>query len=280
MRIQTLKRMYNSALKKTGNRLVFRGIVLLFFLTFLNSFDHLYANQREIVPSIDVIVINDTTGSMFFNDPALVRRLATLMFVDLLSPQDRFHLISYNNSAYHVFPSSADFENATPSAKEAIKSVHPTENVWYSNQGTYHPVALEAALEVLKKSGSSKKIIIWLTDGVMHLGDESKRKPFVEKLAQTQAKLKEILINIESGQETYIHKPDEQIIFPIILRLDKEEWDMLEEEIYSALYGSFSTLHELEKREDSEFEYGFTNVQPNAAEKKVFVVENTFHLPF
>ncbi|HAG08943.1 MAG TPA: hypothetical protein DCK87_05190 [Desulfotomaculum sp.] len=112
-------------------------------------------------PVVDVALVIDCSGSMQYNDPDGLRKVAAKQFIDLVQPGDKIAVIGFNDSAY-VF--GALQEVNTPEDRETLKQAVDETFDW---GGTDIGDGLltgkdELEIDVLPEV---RKAIILLTDG-------------------------------------------------------------------------------------------------------------------
>lgn len=122
--------------------------------------------QARILPK-QIVFVLDRTGSMQANNKMVQAKAALKHCLSGLNAQDRFGLLTFNESA-DLFQNS--LLPATPeNLAKAQKFVEETE----ASGGTNIDEALKAGLALLKKETGTQKMLVFLTDGLPTVGETS-----------------------------------------------------------------------------------------------------------
>lgn len=120
--------------------------------------------RDRILPK-QVVFVLDRTGSMLENHKLEQARAALNFCLDSLNPQDRFDVVTFNESAdvmsTHLVTASAD----------NVRSAHRFVRNVEASGGTNIDEALRAALGVLKREEGRQKMVVFLTDGLPTVGE-------------------------------------------------------------------------------------------------------------
>ena len=155
-----------------GIKTVARVILLLLFFTFFEA-----AVVQEQFPSsrlgakMDVVFVLDNSGSMKKNDPNFLTRTAVETFLKEFSGDVHIGIVIFDEKAELILPltSTSDQE-----LSEKIKT--SLGRLDYQGRFTDIPAGIERALYELKQRGrrNAKKIIVFMTDGIVDTGDKAK----------------------------------------------------------------------------------------------------------
>lgn len=119
--------------------------------------------KQKILPK-QIVFVLDRTGSMS-GEKIQQARKALLFCLNTLRPEDRFNVITFNESP-DLFSRNLEPANAD-NVKRAVKFV---ENVEASG-GTNIDEALRSAMKQLSQERSRQKMIVFLTDGLATVGE-------------------------------------------------------------------------------------------------------------
>lgn len=136
---------------------------LLFVLLFLKNVSSVCAEETTTSEKIAVSLVIDTSGSMAETDPNNLRKTASEIFIDLLSPDDYLGVVMFSTDAVEAIPmqqvaSMENKENLKATLAPAITALGDTDYL----------KALQAAEYQLDSFAEQdvRKVIIFLTDGV------------------------------------------------------------------------------------------------------------------
>ncbi|MGE5561106.1 MAG: vWA domain-containing protein [Chloroflexota bacterium] len=133
---------------------------------------------------VDVVVLIDSSGSMSKSDPSQLSLTASRMMIDLLAPGDRIALIDFDTKATVLAPLTAVNDAAD---REALRGKLAKVR---ADGSTDYDAALTMAYDQLAdaKGDSSKRLVIFLTDGQPDPGGKASDQQFMnEYLAGLQA---------------------------------------------------------------------------------------------
>jgi Mg-chelatase subunit ChlD len=118
---------------------------------------------------IDIMLVLDNSGSMKTNDPHFLTREVVTSFVQDLAPGWRLGMIVFDKGAEIVEPLS---ELSTDVDRNRF--LQNLSRLNYKGQLTNSPAAIEKANYELRTKGRDKarKVIIFLTDGIVDLGNK------------------------------------------------------------------------------------------------------------
>jgi FHA domain/von Willebrand factor type A domain len=122
-------------------------------------------------PPKDIMLVLDNSGSMKKNDPQFLMRKMVSAFADGLAPDSRLGLVLFDEKVHRVLGlTAAD----TPDFKDTIGA--SLKRLDYSGKLTDIPAGVERAIYELRQLGrpEAKRIIIFLTDGIVDLGNRTR----------------------------------------------------------------------------------------------------------
>jgi len=158
----------------------------------------LIAQQRELDVSgkemLDAVLLLDSSGSMRITDPKKLRLEGIELFSQLLSPEDRLGIISFDDTARTI---------------RELNAFPPEERKTFGQQLSEIPdsggfsnikVAIEAAFEMLQKTGrpDASKIIVLFSDGKMETSSGDPTLLTVDLLEKVAYELKTKNIKVYS----------------------------------------------------------------------------------
>jgi Ca-activated chloride channel family protein len=120
--------------------------------------------KEKILPK-QVVFVLDRTGSMAANNKIEQARNALNFCLDKLNPNDRFDIITFNESADIM---AKGLLAATP---ENVRRGHRFVQGVEASGGTNIDEALRAALGLLKNAEGSHRMVVFLTDGLPTVGE-------------------------------------------------------------------------------------------------------------
>jgi hypothetical protein len=122
--------------------------------------------QSDHLP-VDVVIVLDSSGSMRANDPDFLRVPAAQMLIRLLRGEDRAAVVSFSDKAWPIRRLSPV---ATATQRDGLsESVNQVSN---RGMHTNLHAAVSGAVELINDSpGSQRKVMVFMTDGVMDVGD-------------------------------------------------------------------------------------------------------------
>ena len=122
------------------------------------------------VPAKDVIMVLDNSGSMKKNDPQFLANQAVNEFINQLDAETRIAIIIFDQSVRYALPMTEYSTDNLSAIKDSLKQLD------YKGKYTDSPAAMERAIYDLKTSGrpDAKKIIIFMTDGIVDTGNKEK----------------------------------------------------------------------------------------------------------
>ena len=118
----------------------------------------------------DVILVLDNSGSMKKNDPQFLASQAVNEFINKLDEQSRVGIIIFDQSVRVAIP-------LTPVSDETREHILKSlDQINYKGQYTDSPAAMERAIYDLKNNGrtDAKKLIVFMTDGIVDTGNADK----------------------------------------------------------------------------------------------------------
>jgi len=132
--------------------------------------------------AVDVVVVLDSSGSMRHNDPDMFRVPAAKLLFSLLQIQDRVAVVSFSDQGYPV-----SYLTALDGARQLKHVFAAVDKV--SSKGAFTNLygGLAAAQKVLRRDppdDGRKRAIIFMSDGVMDVGDPERDRVLRERLMQ------------------------------------------------------------------------------------------------
>ena len=117
---------------------------------------------------LDAVFVLDNSGSMRAHDPDFITRRVVQEFTRALAPDARVGMVAFDADARLLEPLAHQDE---PAARADFAA--SLAGVDYSGQRTNSPAGIERALYELKTGGrpEARKVIIFLTDGIIDTGD-------------------------------------------------------------------------------------------------------------
>ena len=137
----------------------------------------------------DIILVLDNSGSMKQNDPNFLTSQAVSEFINALDSSTRVAIIIFDQNVNLAVP----FTEVSAESREMI--LQSLDMINYRGQFTDSPNAVERAIYELKNNGreEAKKIIIFMTDGIVDTGDtaadQEKSKWLKDSLAPDAAEV-------------------------------------------------------------------------------------------
>ncbi len=118
----------------------------------------------------DVILVLDNSGSMIKNDPQFLTSRAVTEFINSLDEETRVAIIIFDQEAQLAVP----LTQVLPDTRATI--LQSLEKINYRGLFTDSPAAMERAIYNLKTEGreDAKKLIIFMTDGIVDTGDTNR----------------------------------------------------------------------------------------------------------
>lgn len=135
--------------------------------------------KEKILPK-QIVFVLDRTGSMQANNKMEQAKNALKFCLDNLNPNDRFNLITFNESADTLFKA------LVPATRENVVKAQRVVADLEASGGTNIDEALRAALNQLKSAEGTQKMVIFLTDGLPTVGETN-----VEKILDNVKRLNE-----------------------------------------------------------------------------------------
>ncbi len=126
-----------------------------------------YCQEKEVL-WLDIMIVLDNSGSMKKNDPNSLTQAVVKNFSKSLEKGSRLGLILFDKTAELAVPLS----DVSKSRDKFLKSM---EKVNYKGPLTNSPAGIERAIYELRNNGrqDARKIIIFLTDGIVDTGDKA-----------------------------------------------------------------------------------------------------------
>lgn len=132
--------------------------------------------------NMDVALVIDSSGSMQKTDPLSLRVPAAKLFISLLDKSDRAGIVSFSDKGYVLsdleYVNSQENKEKLFSAADRISADGLYTNLFEAFNSGY------AALSLHKES-AREKIIIFLSDGIMDVGNLDQDKHLTDTLANT-----------------------------------------------------------------------------------------------
>jgi len=118
----------------------------------------------------DVILVLDNSGSMKKNDPQFLTSRAVTEFINSLDDATRVAIIIFDQNVRITVP----LTDITSESRELI--LKSLEQINYKGLFTDSPAAIERAIYELKLNGreDAKKLIVFMTDGIVDTGDKDR----------------------------------------------------------------------------------------------------------
>jgi Mg-chelatase subunit ChlD len=119
---------------------------------------------------LDIVFVLDNSGSMRNNDPNFITKEVVTNFLGGIGKNSRLGMVIFDETANLVVPLlSAD------NAEVRARFLDSLDVIDFKGKFTNSPAGIERAIYELKANGrqDSKKIIIFLTDGIVDTGDKS-----------------------------------------------------------------------------------------------------------
>ena len=194
----------------------------------------------------DIVLVLDNSGSMKKNDPEFLAKQAVAEFIERMDASTKVSIIIFDQDIKVVAP----LTDASPEAKEDM--LQSISGIDYTGQLTNSPAAIERAIYDLKNGGRSdaKKIIIFMTDGIVDTGNEAR------DLEKTKW-LKEYLATDAADSEIHIfgiaftENADFELIQSLAQKTKGEYYRALEAEylqtVFDKLYALINQPPELEE---------------------------------
>jgi pSer/pThr/pTyr-binding forkhead associated (FHA) protein/Mg-chelatase subunit ChlD len=167
---------------------------------------------------LDVLFVVDNSGSMKKNDPEFITREVVTNFLNGLAGESRIGMVIFDQDARLVVPLT---DRAASQASGLF--VKGLDKVNYAGQFTNSPAGMERAIYELKVNGrnEAKKVIIFLTDGIVDTGDKrqdiEREKWLREDLARESKKAGIRIFGI-----AFTEKADVHLIQTLALETDGE----------------------------------------------------------
>ena len=119
---------------------------------------------------LDIVFVLDNSGSMRNNDPNFITKKVVTNFLDGLGEKSHLGMVIFDETANLVVPLTS-LDNAEVRARflESLDVIN------FKGKFTNSPAGIERAIYELKTNGrhDTKKIIIFLTDGIVDTGNKS-----------------------------------------------------------------------------------------------------------
>lgn len=133
---------------------------------------------------LDAIFVIDNSGSMQRNDPAFITRQVVRDFSAALPADARLGMVLFDRDARLVAPLAPAGE---PGTREALEEA--LGRVDFQGQLTHSPAGIERALYELRTNGrpGARKVIVFLTDGLIDTGDAKRDAEVGRWLRETLA---------------------------------------------------------------------------------------------
>ncbi len=145
---------------------------------------------NPVVPN-DVMLVLDNSGSMKQNDPKFLMREVVSSFAGQLPPDSRLGLVLFDEKVHLVLSfTAADAPDFQQKVEEALKRID------YRGKLTDIPAGVERGIYELRQQGrpDAKRILIFLTDGIVDLGSEARN---IEQAQWLRGSLAEQAKNLE-----------------------------------------------------------------------------------
>jgi len=157
------------------------GVIAMFLLLCL-WFVAGEVKSEEPHAAVDVVVVLDSSGSMRHNDPDMLRVPAAKLLFSLLQSQDRVAVVSFSDQGYPVRYLTA--LNAPAQLDSVFAAVDRV-----SSKGAFTNLygGLVAAQRVLRRDppdDERKRAIIFMSDGVMDVGNPARDRKLRKRLQQ------------------------------------------------------------------------------------------------
>jgi Mg-chelatase subunit ChlD len=119
---------------------------------------------------LDIVFVLDNSGSMRNNDPNFITKEVVTNFLAGLGERSRLGMVIFDESANLVEPLTS-----LDSAEVRARFLASLDVINFKGKFTNSPAAIERAIYELKTNGrqDAKKIIIFLTDGIVDTGNKS-----------------------------------------------------------------------------------------------------------
>jgi pSer/pThr/pTyr-binding forkhead associated (FHA) protein/Mg-chelatase subunit ChlD len=153
-------------------------------LTLLILFCPALADDEERALKLDLIIVLDNSGSMKQNDPKLLMKDVVKKFVAQQHPNSRIGLLKFDEKPDLIFPlTSLDETGIGEEVTTALQKID------YKGRYTNSATAIERALYELNTKGrnDAEKAIVFLTDGIIDVGNKAKDKELQKWLQEDLA---------------------------------------------------------------------------------------------
>ncbi len=132
--------------------------------------DTVVETPEDKIPLKDVILVLDNSGSMKKNDPQFLANQAVNQFINQLDAETRIAIIVFDQGVRYALPMTEFQPENLSSILDSLKQLD------YKGLYTDSPAAMERAIYDLKTGGreDAKKIIIFMTDGIVDTGNKDK----------------------------------------------------------------------------------------------------------
>ena len=123
--------------------------------------------------AIDVMLVLDNSGSMKRSDPEFQTKTFVMDFIKKVPQSTAFGIIIFDDQINRSMPLTLVTDETFPKQLQASLN-----QIDYSGLLTRSPSAIERAIYELKHSGreNTKKVIVFLTDGIVDSGDKQQDK--------------------------------------------------------------------------------------------------------
>lgn len=197
--------------------------------------DQLVAEEAVLLK--DVILVLDNSGSMRKHDPEFLTRYVVTEFIKNLDDSYRVAIISFDEQIKILMPLT---DISTSTKEEFLTSL---EGIDYKGLYTNSPAAMENAIYNMRNNAreSARKIIIFMTDGIVDTGnvdrDLEKTKWLREYLAADAADADIRIIGI-----AFTENADFELIQSLAQKTNGEYYRVLSADDLPSVFGSLQLL--------------------------------------
>jgi Mg-chelatase subunit ChlD len=119
---------------------------------------------------LDIVFVLDNSGSMRSNDPNFITKEVVTNFLGSLGEKSRLGMVIFDEAANLIEPLTS-----LDSAEVRARFLESLDVIDFKGKFTNSPAGIERAIYELKTNGrqDTKKIIIFLTDGIVDTGNKS-----------------------------------------------------------------------------------------------------------
>jgi uncharacterized protein YegL len=125
------------------------------------------APAGAIVPTADVVLVLDNSGSMRRNDPGFLVKEAVTGFIERLASDARVGVVIFDQNVTLAMPLTGLAEGGRDGVLDSLGRID------YRGQLTDSPSGVERAIYELKSNGrpDARKLVVFMTDGIVDTGD-------------------------------------------------------------------------------------------------------------